>query len=642
MNKLKFYINNKKRIILITNRLLTVFFAVLLLLSNQAAHAAFLGNDIDVNGYTLVSSERISSNNYLLTYSVEVRNVSGDSYTNVVGSLDGSGPSQITSYVDSEIDIGDIDSGQNRTDNIRFYARRSSVNTAPFGWVFTGDGVFDTDGDGIGDANDSDIDGDGIGNNWDDFPQNESEWADTDNDGTGDNADNDLDGDGTPNNNDPFPYDGSLSGQYASNRHSAWIVNNNGTTSNIVDAGVEVNVQQVNSNAMDNYGQPAVRVISNGIPNYRLLMTEEFIEFLNTANPRGRANGEAVWRNNTGTSATAGQVIQFGEDINYNSRTATAAAPGCAVNAGFGYWPPGPGCPDSFDASTNTDNIHNAKFAEAPVVNDVNACYLGAGKVGFLIDGSAIYGYTDALSYDTDSEAIRATPDGGDNIWHTNAPFWELYDVDICAGHAAAQGKEYHHHGWSQCLADSSGDTGAAHSPIVGYMADGYAIHGPWHDEGVLAKSAWVARDYNQAWNPANGQYGCNSSNGERNCLINDPYNPDNSGVTQSRNTAPGESDTVASISSNIFLATSGAFLEDFYVDPSLVSTGQSANPGRQLDENNGHTHGVYGYHYHMTITESNSLLGYDFAFPYTAGPQFKGRMSVNDDAANQCGSGLL
>jgi len=87
----------------------------------------------------------------------------------------------------------------------------------------------DTDGDGVGDANDPDIDGDGVANASDAFPQDPL-WSvdadgdgigdasdlfpadpllayDLDGDGIGDFADDDYDGDGTPNVDDAFPAD---------------------------------------------------------------------------------------------------------------------------------------------------------------------------------------------------------------------------------------------------------------------------------------------------------------------------------------------------------------------------------------------------------------------------------------------------
>lgn len=65
----------------------------------------------------------------------------------------------------------------------------------------------DLDGDGQGDACDTDIDGDGVNNAQDAFPTNPAESVDTDGDGIGNNADTDDDNDGVPDSQDSAPLD---------------------------------------------------------------------------------------------------------------------------------------------------------------------------------------------------------------------------------------------------------------------------------------------------------------------------------------------------------------------------------------------------------------------------------------------------
>ena len=67
----------------------------------------------------------------------------------------------------------------------------------------------DLDGDGMGDACDSDIDNDNVANEMDAFPYNASEQYDTDDDGIGNNVDNDDDNDGLADYSDAFPLDAS-------------------------------------------------------------------------------------------------------------------------------------------------------------------------------------------------------------------------------------------------------------------------------------------------------------------------------------------------------------------------------------------------------------------------------------------------
>ena len=67
--------------------------------------------------------------------------------------------------------------------------------------------TLDTDGDGIGNNEDTDDDGDGILDLIDDLPLDSSEDTDTDSDGIGNNADTDDDGDGVEDDQDAFPLD---------------------------------------------------------------------------------------------------------------------------------------------------------------------------------------------------------------------------------------------------------------------------------------------------------------------------------------------------------------------------------------------------------------------------------------------------
>jgi len=93
----------------------------------------------------------------------------------------------------------------------------------------------------------------------------------------------------------------------------------------------------------------------------------------------------------------------------------------------------------------------------------------------------------------------------------------EVYDVDVCGGHAA--NGDYHHHFSSGCLGKLVNDEGTDHSPIYGYAADGYAIYGPWYSDGVLAKSSWAVRDYDDA----SSATGCGTA-GVRDCVLVDEF----------------------------------------------------------------------------------------------------------------------
>ncbi|WP_444943798.1 YHYH protein [Microbulbifer sp. ZKSA006] len=348
---------------------------------------------------------------------------------------------------------------------------------------------------------------------------------------------------------------------------------------------VLVNVQRVESVRIN--GKDYTKVTASGIPNYQIDITQEIFDSL-----VGRPKAFSDFLNGY-PSVEVGDRVSFAQDIGYRSNGT------CAAGAGYGFWPPGPVCPEEVS--------HEGYFPAEPEVA-TEPCESGLGAQGYWVNGTSIYQWSDGQRVN--------------NTWHTLAAEAEFYDVDICAGHAA--NGDYHHHVYSSCLADIVGDTADGHSPIYGYTADGYAIYGPWEDTGVLAKSSWVIRNYD---NP-NSATGCGVA-GRRNCLLVDEYNVDR-GVTYTNYAGPDTDDIYTSASGNQFEAVSGFFYEDYYWDESLTDRG-----GAYLDQFNGHSDNQRGYHYHLTVTEDNSgeLIP---AFPYTFGPRFAGKLD-SEGVVNRC-----
>lgn len=364
---------------------------------------------------------------------------------------------------------------------------------------------------------------------------------------------------------------------------SVWVMNDNGERSAVLmdgSVGIEVNVQAVT--AMEVSSQLYALVEATGIPNYTVTITQDQVDWLNS---RPRAASDFI---SGATSASAGDEIDFGENIGYDNTN-------CPMNEGRGYWPPGPGCPE--------DQGKEGYFTAAPTPT-TSDCEGGGGPVGYAVNGTSIYNWTDAQSYNNEG------------VWNTLAPLAEYYDVDICGGHAA--NGDYHHHFYSQCWATVAGEEENGHSPIYGYAADGYPVYGPWHDSGVLAKSCWQTRDYS-AVSPT----GC-GVDGERSCVMVDEYDPDQG--TESSASGPSTSGTFTNLSKNTFDTVAGFFYEDYYFDPSCPDQGDD-----YLDEHNGHEHGELGYHYHLTIDADGTPV-----FPFTIGPRYAGELPAN--AIASCG----
>ena len=369
----------------------------------------------------------------------------------------------------------------------------------------------------------------------------------------------------------------------------AWMMNTTGETSTVF-TGVEVNVSSTYTKTINDKVYQCMT--SSGIPNYETTMTQEIIDSLNE---RPRASLEFA---TGGSTSAVGDVIAFGGNVGYTP------AQGCSDGQeGYGYWPPGPACPE--------DMSKDQCFPLGPEPA-TEVCEGGLTSIGTWVNGVAIFNWQDGQSYN------------GAGVWVNEAFHFEFYDLDICPGHSA--NGDYHHHSHPVCLQEQLGDDGAEHSPIYGFGADGYPVYGPWHDNGVLAQSCWKTRDYDDP----NSATGCGTA-GERSCLLVDQFDI-TQGVTPAASSGPNTSDTVTSMSSNQFIATSGYYFQDYYYDPSCTAQGV-----QYLDEHNGHDHDGLGYHYHVSRAELSDGTLTD-VFPFYIGPTYAG--TLQDEAIASCSTG--
>ena len=221
------------------------------------------------------------------------------------------------------------------------------------------------------------------------------------------------------------------------------------------------------------------------------------------------------------------------------------------------------------------------------------------GSIGTLVNGIAIYGIGDGLTYNSKS------------VWYNSAVVLEQYDIDVCGGHAA--NGDYHQHFYPKCLAEKLGDTGTAHSPAYGFMADSFPVYGPYQASGLLARSCWKKRDY------SSGLAGSGCVTEGRTCVYVDALLGATSTrtVLASANYGPSTTASVTSQSGNSFTATSGMYEQDYYYDSACFAAG-----GAYLDAHNGHDHDSFGYHYHFTVEDVATMTA---AYPYVVGPYFKG-----------------
>jgi len=156
---------------------------------------------------------------------------------------------------------------------------------------------------------------------------------------------------------------------------SVWLIN----TTVVNDSGqaVVVNVSAVETTTID--GIEYTSVTASGIPDYAVTISQNQIDALNA-----RPNGATDFITGQ-TTATAGQIIQFGDDIGYNSNS------NCGTNEGFGYWPPGPDCPDDTNKTGN--------FPVNPEPGS-EPCATGLGVIGYFVNGVSVFDWGDGQSYE--------------------------------------------------------------------------------------------------------------------------------------------------------------------------------------------------------------------------------------------------
>ena len=349
---------------------------------------------------------------------------------------------------------------------------------------------------------------------------------------------------------------------------------------------------------LEGVGQPAhshvLKLISDGaythvttqfIPDYKVPATAALIESLR-ARPRFSRDFPG------GIKVAAGDVIGFGQDIGFAGDT-------CTEGAGLGYWPPGTFCASAIPTVLSLPNRPEPAG---------ETCYTTLATVGVFLNGVGLFNWSDAQSYRSE------------NVWHNSATVFEAHSLDVCSGHAAEG--IYHHHGYSDCLAAEIGDAGGEHSPVWGYAADGYPIHGPWQSDGELARSCWRSRDYS-----AGSATGCGADNA-RSCQRVDMF--DVGKGTRPTKPAPAVDATteLSMFAENPVVTKVGSYYQDHYWDPGCTREGGSA-----LDQHNGHAHGDFGYHYHLTVDSRMQPV-----FPYSFGPTYRGRL--HDNGFTTCGPG--
>ena len=134
----------------------------------------------------------------------------------------------------------------------------------------------------------------------------------------------------------------------------------------------------------------------------------------------------------------------------------------------------------------------------------------GAGAIGYSVDGVALFDNRDTFSYNNASATDASPANGlrGDGIWNRDAYINEGVTFDAAFAHQA--GANYHYHANTPALRFQLGDnvdfvaatrtyaekSGAPtrHSPIIGWLADGHPLYGPYGYASPLDATSGVRR----------------------------------------------------------------------------------------------------------------------------------------------------
>jgi hypothetical protein len=132
------------------------------------------------------------------------------------------------------------------------------------------------------------------------------------------------------------------------------------------------------------------------------------------------------------------------------------------------------------------------------------------GAIGYGVDGVALFDNRDTFSY-ANSFGQDASPGGtarGDGIWNRDAYVNEAVTFDPAYAHQA--GSNYHYHANTPALRyllddhvtynattksySESTATVTTHSPLLGWMADGYPVYGPYGYASALDSTSGIRR----------------------------------------------------------------------------------------------------------------------------------------------------
>ena len=260
----------------------------------------------------------------------------------------------------------------------------------------------------------------------------------------------------------------------------------------------------------------------------------------------------------------------------------------------------------------------------------------GGGAIGYFVDGIAMFDSRDAFSYSNvnGSDARPNTAFNGDGIWNRDAYVNESVTFDPAYAHQA--GINHHYHANPPALRNRLGGSvdyeeatntytenfNGQHSPILGWVRDGYPVYGPYGYDDALDDSS-ATRRMISGYTKRDGSFGTTNLNSTGRTSL-----PTWATVVQGLgpNLAANQEGPTISVAIPM-----GHYLEDYDY---LGDHGQTLGIDFDLDLHNGrwcvtpeHTAGTYAY---FVAIEADGTPFY----PYNIGRTFHGNPTGSTEDA--------
>lgn len=160
------------------------------------------------------------------------------------------------------------------------------------------------------------------------------------------------------------------------------------------------------------------------------------------------------WQQNPGGVTGYNGILADVQQVFYSANYSYVKCTGIPSYT-IGPWAMNPNIP--------TNQNWTFKIARFPVPAPAPAA-AGNGQIGVLVNGVVLFNPGDAMSYNNQ------------NVWHRVAQYFEAVSFDTSGGHPAPGGVYHYHINMKKLYTPDANE----HSPVLGYMFDGYPLYGPY------------------------------------------------------------------------------------------------------------------------------------------------------------------